>query len=134
METIRGTLLQLERPPAAEPMPADRPARRNGRRRASEKRTVTRLVRFSPAEFEAVNERARSCGRPLACYLRETALGAVPKVRRTHAADELIRALGRIGNYLNQLAAVANSTGQLPHEVALAEALAELLDAVRRLD
>ena len=90
-------------------------------------------MRFTPDEFAVVVVRARTCGRAPARFIREVALGAVPRERRSAANAELVRQLARIGNNLNQLVSRANSGAALP-AAALDEALAELLAAVRRLE
>lgn len=107
---------------------ARRPAQAAGPRR-----TAKSLVRFTPDEFAVVAERARTCGRAPARFIREAALGAIPRERRSAANAELVRQLARIGNNLNQLAARAHSGAPVP-EGALETALSELLSAVRRLE
>lgn len=90
-------------------------------------------VRFSDEELAALRERARECGRPVARYVRETALGSVPKARRHAAEQELIRHLARIGNNLNQLAREANGAAQFPAEERIDALLAEIHAAIERL-
>lgn len=97
------------------------------------RRTEKSLVRFTPEEFAVVVARARTCGRAPARFIREVALGAVPRERRSAINAELIRQLARIGNNLNQLATRAHSGAPLPG-AALDQALSELLAAVRRLE
>ncbi len=58
-------------------------------------------VWFIDEEPAALRDRTRECGRPVAHYVRETALGSVPKARRHAAEQELIRYLARIGNTLH---------------------------------
>ncbi len=113
-------------------LPRDRVSRRAdeiGRPR----RTAKSLVRFTPDEFAIVAERARTCGRAPARFIREVALGAVPRERRSAVNADVVRQLARIGNNLNQLAARSHSGAPLPAG-ALDEALSELLAAVRRLE
>lgn len=90
-------------------------------------------MRFTPDEFAVVAERARTCGRAPARFIREAALGAIPRERRSAANAELVRQLARIGNNLNQLAARAHA-GAPVLEGAIETALSEVLSAVRRLD
>jgi hypothetical protein len=97
------------------------------------RRSVSSMVRFTPDEFALIAQRARDCGRAPARFIREAALGAVPRERRSAASAELLRQLGRIGNNLNQLAARAHSGAPLPGS-ALETALGELLEAVRRIE
>jgi Bacterial mobilisation protein (MobC) len=100
----------------------------------ADKRTAMKLIRFTPAEIEAVAAHARACGQPVARYIRETALGAVPRIRRSQGNAELIRQLAGLGNNLNQLATVANATGYLPQETALRDAVHAILHAIRTVD
>ena len=98
------------------------------------KRTEASLVRFTPDEFRTVTERARECGLPPARFIREAALGAVPKARRTPANAELIRQLARIGTELRLLAGGARDREDVPTAEALSGALVELLNAIRRVE
>jgi hypothetical protein len=99
----------------------------------TELRTRMMLVRFTSAEFDRVRAAAQAAGRPLARYVRETTLGAVPRARRHHAIDEVLRHLARIGNNVNQLAHVANATDRFPTEAKLDAVLAELRATVHRI-
>ena len=103
-------------------------------RSSSDKRTEASLVRFSRDEFRAVTERARECGLPPARFIREAALGAVPKARRTPANAELIRQLARIGTELRRLAGGARDRDEVLTAEAVSGALAELLDTIRRVE
>jgi Bacterial mobilisation protein (MobC) len=91
------------------------------------------LVRFTPTEFHAVRERAQTCGHAMARFVREAALGAVPRARRHQSTDEALRQLRRIGNNLNQLAHVANAKDVLPMEARLDAVLAELMAVAHRI-
>jgi hypothetical protein len=66
------------------------------------------------------------CGLPIARFVREVSLGAVPKERRHRVLDELIRQLARIGNNLNQLAHQANARDRFPMEERIDAALSAL--------
>jgi hypothetical protein len=96
--------------------------------------TLIRKIRFTPIEWSTVVERARACGTPPARFVREAAIGAVPRVRRSQANADLIRALGRVGNNLNQLAAAANRTGRGADAAAYQSVLDALLDVLRRVE
>ena len=76
----------------------------------SQLRTVAKLVRFSPDEIARISQRARACGRTVARYIRETALGAIPKARHHVDRDALLRELARTGRDLARLAQLAEST------------------------
>jgi len=97
-----------------------------------------RKIRYTVAEWAVIAARARACGKTPARYVREVSLGARPKVRRGNrsASDEgaLLAHLARIGNTMNQLARVANTSGRLPSEAVLREAVGELLAVVRRVE
>lgn len=92
--------------------------------------TLVKPVRFAPAEWEKIQARAAEVHLPPSTYVRETALGYWLSGRIDSAA---VAALGRIGNNLNQLARLANTTGRLDHSQHLEAVLNELLDAIRRL-
>ena len=92
------------------------------------KRTVPSMVRFTPEEFALVLERALACGRPPAVYIREAALGAAPKSKRTPERAAMVRELVRLGNLLTTLISADGSTDRRTEE-----ALTEVLEAVRRL-
>jgi len=100
-------------------------------------RTVAKLVRFSPEEIARVTERAQICGRTTARYIRETALGALPKARHHADCDVLLRELARVGRDLDRLARFAESAGQerLSSEDRdrLRSALAAHTDALRAI-
>lgn len=105
---------------------------RRPRRRRVEPR-VPRKIRYTSAEWEAIVECAQACGKPPAEYVRDTSIGAAPKVRHGWENEAVIRELGRIGTALAGLARAAKETGALPEAATLDAALAEVLGAVRRL-
>lgn len=96
-------------------------------------RSEALLIRLSPEEHQSIRSRAEDCGKPTSTYMREVALGTVPRARPRRLEQEAVYQLGRIGNNLNQLAYVANATGRLDTERRLHEVLDELLEAVRRI-
>ena len=96
------------------------------------KRVEHSMVRFTADEFTLIKERARECGKPPARNIRDTALGAVPRARRSTANAAMIRELARIGNALTQLAEVARGS-DTPAE-AIEAALGEVLETIRRID
>jgi hypothetical protein len=96
-------------------------------------RRTMRYLRMDPEEWERVRERAQACGLTTSRYIRETALGAVPKARPRQLEMEAVRQLARLGNNLNQLARVANQNEEIEREEELRGVLAEVLAAVRRL-
>ena len=92
-----------------------------------------RKIRYTTVEWAAIVERARSCGRPPARYVRETSLGLAPRARRGRENEEVIHELGRIGTSLSQLASTARESGAASHQARVEAALADLLAAVRQL-
>ncbi len=89
-----------------------------------ERRTAAKVIRFHPGELARITARAQACGETPARFIRETALGAIPKPRHDAAADPLLCELARIGRRLDQLARLA----QTGHHAALAERVRAALD------
>lgn len=96
-------------------------------------RTIRLPVRLRSDEARALRDRAQECGMTIARYVRETALGAVPRARPRQVEMEAVRELARIGNNLNQLVHLAHLCGELPQEEELREVLEAVLAAARRL-
>lgn len=100
---------------------------------ASEKRVCPKLVRFTPTELEVVRDRARGSGRPVACYIREAAVGSRPKAQPALLNHSVIRDLASLATKLRELAQRA-AERQSP-EAAVCEGLAgEALDLIRQID
>jgi hypothetical protein len=68
------------------------------------RRTAAKLIRFHPDELAIICAHARACGRTPARFIRETALGAIPKARHNEARDRVLLALARVGGQLSVLA------------------------------
>ena len=98
-----------------------------------ERRSNVKLVRFSSGELAAVVLRATECGRPVACYIREAALGAALHARRTPVNDALIRELARLGNELGAIGRKARDL-QLPVASEFERALDVLLTTIRSIE
>lgn len=98
----------------------------------SVRRSATKLIRYTPEEVRLVADRARVCGRPVACYVRECSLGAVPRARHAQGDAAVIRSLTRIGNLLTDLTRELDAE-PLPESVELRTALDELLAVIRRI-
>ncbi len=97
-------------------------------------RTAAKLIRFAPDELAAVSSRARACGRTPARFIREAALGAIPKARHNEERDRALLILARLGGQLSVLARRTNGDNQSESDGAqLAAALAEHRIAVRAL-
>jgi len=91
---------------------------------------LVKPVRFALEEWEKIQARAAEVRLPPSTYVRQTALGYQLSGRVNSAA---VVPLGRIGNNLNQLTRIANTTGHLDHSQHLEDVLNELLDTIRRL-
>jgi hypothetical protein len=96
-------------------------------------RSCKKLIRLTPAELARVNERARAAGQPVACFMRDAALGSRRKVTSAVLGTTLIRELARVATRLGGLRDAASSLA-LPQAAAFAEALDELVDLIRRID
>ncbi|MGH9089762.1 MAG: MobC family plasmid mobilization relaxosome protein [Acidimicrobiales bacterium] len=91
-------------------------------------------VRLSDAELDELRYRAEDAGVSPQRYLMEAALGggtatAAARRRRVDEFGFLTRQLVRLGTNVNQLAKVANSTGQVPTGTSRALAAIERLVA-----
>ena len=124
--------LQLAPTGPSRPLFRDPGGRSRGRANVSLRTEVLR-VRLAPEEREVIRARAEQCRKPVSTFVREVALGSVPRARPRRLEEKAVYHLGRIGNNLNQIARTANATGRLDEARRLDEALAELLDAIRRL-
>jgi hypothetical protein len=96
-------------------------------------RTVSTLVRWTAAEIAAVRDRATACGLTTARYVRECALGAVPKIARHAGTQALLRELARSGNNLNQLAHEAHGRDLFPVEERVDAVLARHMALIQQL-
>lgn len=94
----------------------------------SERRTAALRLQLTPTERAELEAAATAAGTHLSQYVRELCLrraGAgtvVAQTKRNPDARALARELTAIGNNLNQLARVANSTKAMPamHELRIA--------------
>ena len=100
------------------PPPAARPVGRVNRSRESEPRRVYQQVTLSDDEQHQPRTRAAELGVSVPRLLVESALSGVetPAERRAWVAEvfELRRLLATVANNVNQLARVANTSGELP--------------------
>ena len=72
-------------------------------------RLIERLVfRVAPADKATLHRRALACGMTLSAYLRQVALGTIPRARPSQVQLEAVYHLARIGNNLNQLTKAAH--------------------------
>jgi hypothetical protein len=88
----------------------------------AERRTTAKLIRFHAEELACITACARACGQTPARFIRETALGAIPRRRPHPAAEPLLRELAQIGRALTQLARLAQTgpTAALAEQVRTA--------------
>ena len=106
---------------------------------ASERRTAGLTVQLTPTERKQLGDAARSSGAPVGAYVRELCLRRqgdppiVASTRRNPQAKVLADELQRLGNNLNQLARVANQTGELRRENELSMVLDLLKAAIARV-
>jgi hypothetical protein len=90
-------------------------------------------IRYTSAEWSVIVDRARRCGRSPARYVRESSLGAAPKVRRGREHDDMVHELGRIGTTLARLTAEPQEKRDNGRAPSFEAVLNELLAIVRRL-
>ncbi len=98
------------------------------------RRTVAKLIRFSPSELERVLDQAKASGRPVASFIREAALGSRPRMRNgSTVGDAIVHQLARLGTRLRTLARTATER-DLPDAADFTGALAELLETIRQIE
>lgn len=100
-----------------------------------DRRTAAKLIRFTPLELACITECAHACGQTPARFIRERALGAMPRVKRNADSDVLLRQLARIGRELEALNRVAQNAGNpaLTADAPMADgADSELANRLRR--
>jgi hypothetical protein len=104
----------------------------------AERRTASLRSWVTPAEHQRIREAATRAGTPLSDYVRELCLhrGGQPRVvagtQRNPAAKALADELRAIGINLNQLARVANQTGELRREGELSMTIDLLKAAMQK--
>ncbi len=112
------------------------PPRQKTMARPSEQRTEYLRVRLTPEEMEQLKRDADTAAVSLSDVARAQLLNApIPKRKYRRSVDhermaEVLQQLGKIGGNLNQLAKVANTTGDLSHVRNIRELKAEL-EAIR---
>lgn len=76
---------------------------------AADRRTRRKVLLFSPAEWLLVEQRARECQRTPNAFIRECAVGAVPRTAPGASHAPVIRQLARLGVLLQRSTAPANT-------------------------
>ena len=70
-------------------------------------------ARVRPDELHRIEQLARDAGKTLSEYVRDAALTAQILIKRNRrVAPALLHELSRIGNNLNQIAKICNTTGE----------------------
>ena len=104
-----------------------------------ERRTVHLGVQLTPTERAELASAAAGAGASLSQYVRELCLRRTAEAaieggaRRNPEARALVRELTAIGNNLNQLARVANQTGELRREGELSMTIDRLKEAMTKV-
>src|ERR1051325_7652596 len=58
-----------------------------------ERRSIAKLIRFTPSELGRVGDQAHASGRPVACFIREASLGSRPRMKNGTVGDTVIHHL-----------------------------------------
>jgi len=99
-----------------------------------ERRTVAKLIRFTPAEVERVLDQAKASGRPVACFIREAALGSRPRMKNgSTVGDAIVHQLARLRTRLRALARAAAERG-LPNATEFDDVLTDLIETIRQIE
>jgi hypothetical protein len=81
-----------------------------------------------------VLDEAKASGRPVACFIREAALGSRPRMKNgSTVGDTIVHQLARLGTRLRTLARAATER-DLPNAAEFDAALADLLETIRRIE
>ena len=97
-------------------------------------RCCKKLIRFTPAELAQVNARAAAARQPVACYIRDAALGARKRISTSAPMTAaIIHRVSRVATRLCALRDIAE-TQQLPAAREFRESVDELLDLIREID
>lgn len=89
------------------------------------RRDIEKHIRFTSEEYDIVCKRSAKLGLRSGTYIRTIAVQGVVKVFPLKELNDVHRALNRIGINLNQIAAVANSTGSI-YKKDMEDVLAEM--------
>lgn len=74
------------------------------------KRTIEKHIKYNAEEWKIVSEKAAALGKRAGTFIREISVQGVIKNYDMKQFNHLIMSFNRIGNELNQIAKVANST------------------------
>ena len=98
-----------------------------------ERRSLAKLIRFTPSELERVVDQAQASGRPVACFIREASLGSRPRMKNGSVGDTVVHQLARLGTRLRAIARTATAQN-LPAAPDFDAALSELLETIRQIE
>lgn len=73
-------------------------------------RHIRKEIKLSPEEWEIIRKRAAALGQRTGTYIRRIAVRGIIKSFDMKQFNHLIMSFNRIGNEVNQIARVANST------------------------
>lgn len=74
------------------------------------KRTIEKHIKYNSEEWDIISEKAAALGQRTGTYIREMSVRGVIKNYDMKQFNHLIRSFNNIGNELNQIAKVVNST------------------------
>lgn len=74
------------------------------------KRTIEKHIKYNAEEWKIVSEKAAALGKRAGTFIREISVQGVIKNYDMKQFNHLIMSFNRIGNELNQIAKVVNST------------------------
>jgi hypothetical protein len=104
---------------------------------SGERLTAALSLKMTPSERAELERRAALSGLHVSDYARRRVLGgAAPKPmpgRDPRAVRKLAAEIAAVGNNLNQLARVANTTGKIRAERALEALMDQIADAMARV-
>ncbi|MCM1524158.1 MAG: MobC family plasmid mobilization relaxosome protein [Ruminococcus sp.] len=89
------------------------------------RRNIRKEIKFNKDEYDIICRRSAELGVRAGTYIRTIAVQGTIKVFSLKELDDVHRALNRIGVNLNQIAAVANSTGSI-YQKDMEDVLAEM--------
>jgi hypothetical protein len=91
-------------------------------------------ARVRPDELHRIEQLARDANKSLSDYVRDTALTARIIIKRYRRVEPIIlNELSRIGNNLNQIARICNTTGESRRAQHIEDYLDELRPVLKRL-
>jgi hypothetical protein len=97
-------------------------------------RSCKKLIRFTPAELAQVNARALVARQPVACFIRDAALGARKRVATSAPVTAaIIHHLSRVATRLCTLRGSAEAHG-LTGTGEFRESVDDLLNLIREID